>query len=234
MTFDISDAEFEKPRTAFELTTWLQKKFEQMKLTGNFSQIYYERKGLNVKKLIEEAVPLSKLSLYLTTPFQIVSLNLKTGNQNFDAEIETKPIPSFESFKSEKYKVEVSTTETDQTTMRRQALSRQGTVPLVGSIKREKRTIIPEMEFVESSEFENGLISLLYDRFLQKVNTQRYDKNTVILIHLSDFNPISIRSREELIQKTRYFLDMESPEIKGVYFTYQFSNIVDSVEFWQT
>ena len=232
--FDISDKEYEKVRTAFELIDWLGKKFVEMEMLIGFDNIYWERKGKNVKKLVEEAEPISRLAMFLSTPHNEVSVKLNSGNDNYDAELEIKHSEHFPIFKNKQFKVEVSTTETEDSTMRRQALSRQGTAPLTGKITRDGRNIIAdEGKFVNIAERESSVIALLFKRFLKKVESQKYDSDTTILIHSSDLNPISIHSRAKLVRRARHYILENNPEIRGLYFTYSFNKSVGSVSWYE-
>ena len=118
---DIPDAEYEKRRHAFDLCRWINAQFRQMEETGNLSAIYAERKGKNVKRLIEEAVPISRLALRFSRPGDEVFVTLPPESEGFDAHVE------IEGFSPRSFKVEVTTTETDGsntlgTVQRRQAL----------------------------------------------------------------------------------------------------------------
>jgi hypothetical protein len=56
IAIEIPDIGYETKRHAFEFCQWINCKFREMRHLGDFDKLYFERKGKNVKKLIEEAV----------------------------------------------------------------------------------------------------------------------------------------------------------------------------------
>ncbi len=58
--------EYEQKRHIFELCNWINEKLAEMETISDFNIIYFERNGENVKKLIEEAMPLASLGLYFS------------------------------------------------------------------------------------------------------------------------------------------------------------------------
>ena len=199
---DIPDAEYEKRRHAFDLCRWINAQFRQMEGTGNLSAIYAEQKGKNVKRLIEEAVPLSRLALRFSRPGDEVFVTLPPESEGFDAHVE------IEGFSPRSFKVEVTTTETDETVMQRQALARDGYAYFTGPVRREGRRIIfPEIpEFVDVREEEERLADLLFDRVKAKIESGRYGSDTAILAYLTQRLPLSFCVRRDLAWKTRDYL----------------------------
>ena len=78
----------------------------------DFENIYFERSGGNVKKLLEEAIPTVYFGLYLLRPGDDVFIECLTGNQPYDALIEVEGLDNYQ------IKVEVTVTETDESTLR--------------------------------------------------------------------------------------------------------------------
>jgi hypothetical protein len=198
--FEIPDLEYEKKRHAFEFCQWINHKFREMRRAGDFDKLYFERRGKNVKKLIEEAMPLSRLALHLSTPESEVYITLSSGNQNYDA------VLNIEGFSKRTFKVEVTTTETEETTLRRQVLSRDGHVPLSGPIKRTKSGIEYEYGFANVNTKETKMIDLMFERLMTKIKSGSYSKDTAILVYLSDFLPLSIRKRAEGVRNFVYLI----------------------------
>jgi hypothetical protein len=148
-TFSISTDEYEQRRHVFEMHRWINSVLARMDREPDSDTIYFERRGLNVKKLIEEAIPVTYLGLHLVQMAEDVFLQLHTDNRPYDAQLEVT------GFKHFGFKVEVTTTENDDSTLRRQALSRDGTVWLQGPIHRDKndgRKIVSEPEMVDLSK----------------------------------------------------------------------------------
>jgi hypothetical protein len=160
---DIPTDEYTRHRHVAEYCRWINEKLEAIKAGGQFDEQYFERIGRNVKKLIEEAIPISRLGLFLWTPGSDVYITCYADNRDCDAEVEIK------GFDVRSFKVEVTTTETEESTLRRQALSREGTVPLVGRIRKQKRTIIPEYEMIDVDEQSEKYVSLTMERLLSRV-----------------------------------------------------------------
>lgn len=220
---NIAQSEYEKRRHAFELCQWINEKLNELKRSGRFDELYFERKGRNVKKLIEEAIPVSRLALQLSTPGSEVYVTCYVGNQAYDATVE------IEGFGPRVFKVEVTTTETDETTMRRQALSRQGCVASSGPIRRDKRNIIWEGEMVEVDADEQRCTELMFEWLQEKVKSGSYGEDTAILVHLAEYRPISMRNRANLVHRTRRYIVEEQPSIGSVYYCYTAGYIIDAV-----
>jgi hypothetical protein len=70
---NISNSEYEKPRSVFQLCEWINSKLRNLKQDPAFEELYSERRGKNIKKLLEEAVPSARLGLYLWRPWRDVS-----------------------------------------------------------------------------------------------------------------------------------------------------------------
>ncbi len=224
MGMNIPTIEYEQKRHVFELCKWINEKLAEMDTFPDFDTIYFERKGENVKKLIEEAMPLACLGLYFFRPADDVYLKCLTGNQRYDAELSVTGWHKFE------IKVEVTTIETDESTMRRQALSRHGIVSMTGSIKREGRKIISEPEMVDTHLENERWINSAFERFLKKIE-RVYDKDTAILVSFGSFRHIPLSYRAELIERTEKYFLKENPQIYGVYYCYGDDFVVDGVKF---
>ena len=185
---------------------WIQQVLSDLYATTESSEIYYERKGKNIKQLIEEAVPVARLALHLSSPVVKVEVSLKLGNQNYDALISMEPIRQNGVSEKKQCKVEVTTTEDAESTLRRQALSRLGSVNLMGKIRREGDEIYSDDEFVDVKEDEEKRTEKMFERFRRKVESKRYDKDTIILVNYADIAPLSMLSRMELVSRTNRYI----------------------------
>lgn len=223
MRFDIPTTEYEQSRHVFDLCNWVNAKLGEMQALPDFETIYFERQGANLKKLIEEAIPLASLGLYFYRPANEVYLKCLTGNQRHDAELKVSGWNNFD------IKVEVTTIETDESTMRRQALSRQGTVFMTGEIKRDGRKIISEAQMVDMDVENKKWINLAFERCLKKIE-RGYDKDTAILVSFSSFRHIPLSYRAKLLERTEEYLLVEKPQIYGVYYSYGDDFVVDGVK----
>jgi hypothetical protein len=223
MGMNIPTTEYEQRRHVFDLCKWINEKCAEMQTFPDFETIYFERQGANVKKLIEEAMPLASVGLYFFRPANDVHLKCLAGNQNYDAELSVSGWNNFD------IKVEVTTIETNETNMRRQALSRDGFVFMTGKIKRDRRKIISEAEMVDMDIENTKWIDLAFERYLKKVE-HGYDKDTAILVSFSNFRHIPLRYRAKLIERTERHLLVEKPEIYGVYYSYGDDFVVDGVK----
>jgi hypothetical protein len=223
MSMNISTNEYEQRRHVFDLCNWINAKLAEMQTFPDFETIYFERQGINVKKLFEEAIPLATLGLYFYRPAKEVHLNCLTGNQRYDAELSVSGWSNFN------IKVEVTTVETDETTMRRQALSRHGTVFMTGTIRRDGRNIISEAEMVDTDIENKKWIDLAFERCLKKIE-HGYDEDTAILVSFSNFRHIPLRYRAQLLERTERHLLVERPHIYGVYYSYGDDFVVDGLK----
>ena len=210
----ITKTEYEQRRHIFDFCTWINEKMLELEKEPNFDEIYFERKNPFVKKLIEEAVPISYFGLYLFKTRKDIFVTCKSGNQSYDGLIE---IGGFH--REEEIKVEVCVTEDEESTMRRQALSRNGMVHFTGNIRRNKREIITEPEMVDIEIESQRIIDLAFARFESKVN-HGYDAQTAILVYVTAYRPLGHRHRVALLDRTKEYLLKNQPPIYGVYFCY--------------
>jgi hypothetical protein len=210
----ITKTEYEQRRHIFDFCTWINERMLELENEPNFDETYFERKNRLVKKLIEEAVPISYLGLYLFKTRKDIFITCKSGNQRYDGLIE---IGGFH--REEQIKVEVCVTEDEESTMRRQALSRKGMVYFTGDIRRNKREIITEPEMVDVEVESQRVIDLAFARFESKIN-HGYDPQTAILVYITAYRPVGYRNRVELLERAKQYLRSNQPAIYGVYFCY--------------
>lgn len=222
-TFSIPTEEYEQRRHVFEMHRWINSVLARMDKEPDFDEIYFERTG-NVKKLVEEAIPLTYLGLHLVRMAEDVFLQFFTNKPSYDGQLEVIGHNNFA------FKVEVTTTEDDESSLRRQALSRNGRVWLNGPIRRDEndgRKIVSEPQMVDLSKTEERCMELAFERFLTKADSGRYDPSTAILVAITMDHAISMRRRGELIKRSREWL-RASPTVYGVYYLYQRDGIIDS------
>ena len=221
----IPNDEYEARRTAFDLARWIDDKFREMEAGGHFSRQYFERVGHNVKRLVEEALPVSRLGLYLATPGADVHATCFADNRPYDALVEVGGVSRPHAFR-----VEVTTTETgDASTLRRQALARDGHVALYGPVRRSGRTIVAEPEMVDAAEEEERLICVALERLHEKAASGRYGSDTAVLVYLTDAWFIDLTFRAELARRTEAYLLADRPPIAAVYYCYAANLSVDHV-----
>jgi hypothetical protein len=220
--FDIETPEYQQERHVFDMCRWINEKLAQMEKEDNFDTIYFERKGTNVKKLIEEAIPIACLGLYFFRPADDVYLQCFVGNQPFDATLKVV------GFHNMNIKVEVTTIETEDSTLRRQSLSRNGFTYSSGPIKREGRDIVSGPEMVDISEQEDQWVDLIFDRALRKLG-MGYGPEVAVLVYVDTPRPVSLEARAELIHRTNWHLLQKQTNIYGVYYCYAAEFVVDGI-----
>jgi hypothetical protein len=221
----IERAEYEERRSAFELCQWVNSKLRELEDGGDFDRQYFERIGKNVKRFVEEAIPLSRLGLYLSTPRSDVHVTCFADNRAYDGVIEIT------GFGARSFRVEVTTTDTPRLSeLRRQALSRDGHVVLTGPIRREGRTILPEGAMVDVADEEERCIGVALERLRDKAASGRYGDDTVVLVYLTDCWLASLTElRAELLRRTEEYLRRERPPVHTVYYCYSSNYCVDHV-----
>lgn len=162
---NINTDEYEQKRHIFDLCRWINAKMAEMYSLPDFDTIYLERskQNLNVKKLIEEAIPISCLGLQFSSPWNNVYVKCLTGNQRYDAELEIKGLSTLE------LKIEATTIETDESIMRRQGLSRKGFVYFTGPVRRAGRDILSEPEMIDLNKENERWVNLAFERYMKKV-----------------------------------------------------------------
>lgn len=221
---EIANSDYEQRRHASKLAAWVNTKLRQIQDGGRLDEQYFERRGLNVKRLLEEAVPISRLGLYLWTPWAEPYVTLLPVSQNIDAEVEVQG-PNARSLK-----VEVTTIETDESTMRRQALAREGSVQLLGSVRRSGRTITADSEMVDVDEQMERVIELTLERLRAKVESGAYDETTAILVYLSEFWPLLSEGRLELRRRTESYLAREPGKTSTVFYCFWPEYSVEAID----
>lgn len=192
--------------------------------TGNFDTIYFERKGVNLKKFLEEAIPVAYLGLHYFRIADDIYIQCKSGNQPYDAILEVV------GFRNRSIKIEVTTTEDNDSTLRRQSLSRHGFTYSSGSIRREGGNIVSEPEFVDTLEEEQRLIELAFNRFYEKVKFGGYGEDTALLIRVDFHKPLSLEGRAELVNRTHRYLTEHHPKVFAVFYCYVRDSIIDEVK----
>ena len=220
----ISDTEYEQRRHARDLASWVNARFAELEDGGRLEEQFFERKGQNIKRLIEEAVPLSRLGLFLWTPGNEPYVTLVPKSLKFDGHVE------IEGFSAKSFNVEVTTIETEQSTLRRQALSREGTVPLTGRVWRTADGYIEaEVAMIDVAEQEQTVVDLVLSRLRAKTEFGRYDENTAFLVYVNDFWPLPAQGRLALHRKTEEYL-RERPTIYSVCYCFSPDFAIDWIE----
>lgn len=213
---DISTTEYEQQRTVFQLCEWINQKLKEFEQTPEFDEDYFERRGRNVKQLLEEAIPTARLGLYFWRPWREVNVTCLVGSHPYDATIHVQDVTQQETIH-----VEVTTIETEQSAMERQKLAREGFVSPGVKAWREGRMIRQaEPEMVDFDEESTRIVNHIFERF--RIKAQREDDaQTAILVYVHNtFPPLSTPYRHELIQKTRGYLIDHQPTLYGVYYCY--------------
>ncbi len=60
---NIPAPEYEQHRSVFQLCDWINSKLRALENVSGLEERYFERRGENIKKLLEEAVPVAYLGL---------------------------------------------------------------------------------------------------------------------------------------------------------------------------
>lgn len=222
---NLQEEEYEQKRQVFRFCGWIHEKFIQLSHEPDFEELYFERKGTILKKLIEEAVPVSYFGLFLSREWNDVFVQCFTNIPDYDALIE---VQNPHSIPKEIIKVEVTTTEDNSAVLRRQALARNGFAHLTGTIKREGRNIKTEGEFVESEEESEKVIQLALQALERKLKNN-YDNRTAILVYVTGFRQLAHHHRFKLIEESKRLLREKNPTLYGVFFCYSSNRGVDGV-----
>ncbi len=221
----IAREEYERRRTAFELAVWVNEKFRMLETSDQFERNYFERIGENVKPFIEEVIPVSRLALHLAIPGKDVFVRCFSDNRPYDAELELG------SDGETRFRVEVTTTEeSPDSTMRRQALSRNGIVSLTGTLRREGRSVSDEPRAVDVAEETDRQIQLALSRLQRKAERARYGNDTAILVYLTDCWVWPLHDlRAELMRRADHYVETAQPNIYAAYFCYFLDHSIDGI-----
>jgi hypothetical protein len=126
----------------------------------------------------------------------------------------------FEIHKTEAIKIEVTSTETDETTMRRQALAHQGSVFMTGPVWSEGRQIMSEPKMVDVDEVRKRLLQCAFTRFQSKAERED-DPQTAILVYVNSSPSLPFWYRAQLLERTRTYLKTQRPRLYRAYCCYQ-------------
>ncbi len=211
--FEIETADYEQERHIFEMWRWINAQFNAMEATPDFDSIYFNQSGRNVKKLIEEVIPVGYLGLRFVAPMQDVFIRCLTGGQPYDATLRVA------GFRPLEIRVEVTTTETEETVFARQQLAENGTVhrPALSQTVGKKKMLRP-LRMADMAEQYDGWIAVALERAERKVLSGRYDPLTAILVRVDTWSHLPRRWRSELINQTRARLDGQLASVYGVYY----------------
>jgi len=220
----ISDEEYQQLRTSFDLCSWINDKLHELEKENDFEELYFERRGKNIKQLLEEAIPVSHLGLFFHRPWTTINVTCFSDNRDHDAVIEIRDPQGHIA----RVKIEVTTTEDAYSTMRRQALSRYGHVSLTGLIRREGRTFITEPEMVDIKDTLNEIYNITMTRLRRKL-ANIYDDTTAILVYVQSYTTLSARFKCGLVEAARELLIAKNPALYGIYFTYSLGYGVDGI-----
>lgn len=239
--FSLDTVEYERKRNIFEMCRWVNEKLSLMEKEKDFYTAYFEKEKKryeNVKAFLDEAVPVACLGLYLFKPGDNVYVRCFADTRPCeDAKIRVKGFNNFI------IKVEVTTIETEDSMLRRLAVSKHGFTWGSGTIKRDGENIVQEPECVDFSEQNDKLAALAFERMAHKLEklaeikkTKNVDiKNTAILVYLDTslyvYGDLPLEDRAALIRKTQEHLHKEKIEIYGVYYCYAQKFIVDGIRF---
>jgi hypothetical protein len=224
---DIPTQEYQERRHIFEFCRWINQTLRTAEHEADFNKLYFERTGENWKKLLEEAIPVSRLGLYLCHEWHDVFVQCTTDNPSFDAKIEVLN-PSDTQFSGLELKVEVTTTETDQSVMKRQAISRDGFVVFTGNSIREGRKIITDGEMLDVEEECEKTVKLAIQRFEAKM-CNKYDESTAILVYVVSRWHLLNRHRCNLIEAIKHILRDKNPTLYGAFICYSENQGIDGV-----
>jgi hypothetical protein len=213
--------EYEQRRHVFDMCRWINQTLTKMEKESDFDRSYFERKGLNVKRLIEEAIPIACLGLHFYRPPDDVYLKCFAGNQPFDAELEVT------GFRSIQIKVEATTIETNDSALRRLSLSRHGFAYSFGSIQKDGEQIVSEPDMADLTAQYEQWTELAFQRYLLKAG--KYDRTTAILVHLDIPWRLPMDARSNLLRRTEEHLSNERPGLYGVYYCYNLGYLIDGI-----
>ena len=220
---DIPSHEYTQRGSLFQHCDWINQKLRDLEATPEFYESYFERKGLNIKRLLEEAVPVAYLGLYFWRAWRDIFVTCLANNEPHDAVIELHDPTS-----QKDVQVEVTNVETKETTLRCQALARDGIVSFTGRVWREGRTIRTEPEMVDVDEECERILGAAFERFRVKAERER-DPQTAILVYVNTYCLLPARHRHELIERTRRYLIQHQPTLYGVYYCYHLDLGIDGL-----
>lgn len=187
-------SEYETPRSPTRQVEWVNEKMEEICETYGEAE-FRKRSHPMVKKLIEEALPISRWSIQWQKVGLEVTVTCHAGNQPFDAMV------SATGYKSFSYPIEVVSTSDYQDALRREKLSTCGSVAAYGPISRlADKSISDQMacynfdtRVIEQAE---AAISRIQDKCAKP-----YDPSTVLLVCVDTGSWLSLRSRALLLNR---------------------------------
>jgi len=213
---NITAPEYEQRRSIFQCCDWINAQLTLLERAPNFEELYFERskKEPLIKKLLEEVIPLAYFGLYFWRPWRTIFITCSASDQAYDTELELRD-PRTE----QTLYVEVTTTETPESVLRRQKLARDGFAHFTGKVWRDGRTIHTEGEMVDVYEECEQILSVAFERFQAKA-IKETDRRTTILVYVNTYRTFPTSLRTQLIERTQRYVTANDPNISGIYYCY--------------
>lgn len=98
--------------------------------------------------------------------------------------------------------------------MRREALSRYGSVFMTGPVRREGRRIVSEATMVDLDKECARVLECAFARCQEKAE-QEDDLQTAILVYVNSFRSLPFWYRAQLLEQTRTYLRPQRPILYG-------------------
>lgn len=232
----ISTSDYETTRSLFDLCDWITQKVSELVESSDNGDAYFRQRG-NIKKLLEEAIPISYFGLHLYRIRRNINVTCHAGNEPYDGKIEIEE--QWDIKKKTTIFVEVTSTESDKTALQREYLANEGIVNLSDDLERDEKTrkIIPirNNTLVNIDIEQQKVIDEAYKRSIKKLEKKdnlgnfRYTSNTAIIIYVTYGFPLSPRFRINLLNMTLEYLKKERPTVYGVYYCYKADGTIDGI-----
>lgn len=164
--------------------------------------------GAGVKGLVEEVLPLAALLKHLETPQLHVRCKYIGGDANHDARIKLSGMPVDQGFFEQEYYVEVTSAVHPQDYLRREALTRYGSVFGGPEIKRVRNRKRGTDEIVSQAAAQDGdspmldAIAWVKERLSAKAEKE-YPQPCILVVNVEPDRPLSLGEWGTLAKEVR-------------------------------
>lgn len=202
-------------RNYLTVSTFVQRAYKELEALNN--EQYYLRKGEDIRKLIQEILPLATFLKYFERPGRQVKCRHFSGSQNYDAKLKLEGDEIEKGFLEAEFFVEVTRAECEEYEhLRREALHLYGSVFFgkdirkVGS-KNKGNYKIESQAVAEDMDYEvKEAVTLITKALEKKYNKKRpYPSPCLLLIQVETGRPLALNEWCRLAKEIQGIVNRE-------------------------
>lgn len=191
----------------YEFAKWFDDTMAKIGETTEGMCIIRNRKDRMVKKMMEEAVAISRYALFMSHWGLSVTVRCNSGSENYDGEI------NIDGFLKRKNRIEVVSNFTYDESLRMELLNSKGGCFVGGKIYRDQdsREIIEECVALNGDHHVSATLTQVKELISAKV-AKDYDRSTILLVNLNYSHWFSLSDRCKFMDNLNEFIkDLPNP-----------------------